>query len=223
MKSVMDGPGIVARIKSRHGIDDGAPVGVVAAWDTKAATYTEDGNYDIESTMTTSDVDLDEEVVLPEGGDLDSYLRKNGAVFLDHHYSTEKRIGHVRWIKTFPDSGPVKGLAFRAAVLKTSNSPLPGLVMDMARQFGIGASIGFIALDYGPPTPAEKTVYPLARSVVRKWKAIEVSFTALPCNVACQGRAVVDDSKSTRVLRVMGERAKLLGVGAPRKRLVVGL
>lgn len=218
-----DAADIVDRIKSYgslYGLPGTATVGVMSAWDTKAEVDAKLG--DIEITMTTDDVDLDEEVVLPWGGDLSAYLNQNRKVFVDHYYTVENCAGAIRWIKPFPDPAMPKGLRMRMSVLKTQNNPLPGLVLDMARQCGIGASIGFEALDWGKPTPDEAARYPAAKSIVRKWRAIEVSLTCLPCNVTCQGVAVADESKSAKVFRVLGEAgAKRFRVEAPRKVFVV--
>lgn len=220
-----DAAGIIDRIKSHgalYGLPDSATVGVLSAWDSKAAVDQEDGKNDIIITMTTDDVDLDEEVVLPWGGDLSAYLNQNRKVFVDHYYTVENCAGAIRWVKPFPDPASPKGLRMRMSVLKTTNNPLPGLCLDMARQCGIGASIGFEALDWGKPTAEEAARYPAAKSIVRKWRAIEVSLTCLPCNVTCQGVAVADESKSAKVFRVLGDAgAKRFRVEAPRKVFVV--
>jgi hypothetical protein len=50
----------------------------------------------------------------------------------------------------------------------------------------LAMSIGFEALDWGDPTQEEQRLYPGIESIVRRWKALEVSYTALPMNVTCR-------------------------------------
>lgn len=212
---------LVSRLRTKHGLGEKSTVGVWSAWDTKAETLTDDSNNDITAVVTTDDVDLEEEVLIPSGGDMTSYLGLNKSVFVDHYYALDSCVGKIRRLTPFPDVANPKGWKMQVSILRTSNSPMPGLVMDIAKQMGIGVSIGFEAQDWGKPTADEAKRYPAAKSVVRKWKAIEVSFTCLPCNVMCRGEAMYDDSKSVKLLRVMPEAAKRLRIEEPRKMLVV--
>jgi hypothetical protein len=56
----------------------------------------------------------------------------------------------------------------------------------LARAGTLAMSVGFEAMEWGPPTPEEREAYPGVESVVRKAKVLEVSYTALPMNVTCR-------------------------------------
>ena len=45
-----------------------------------------------------------------------------------------------------------------------------------------GVSVGYVATDFGRPTPEEVEQYGDLRSIVRKWLWLELSVTPMPCN-----------------------------------------
>lgn len=197
----------IAAIKSRHGLDEAAPVGIFATFDTKAALDTAGGNNDVIAIATTDDVDLDDEVVLPSGCDW-SYLATNKKLFVDHEYEIEYCVGSLRSMSPFPSAKAMTGWQIRARLYTGMPYPAADAVRKIIEQDGIGISIGFLAIDYGPPTAEERVKYPRASSIVRKAKLLEASFTCLPCNVACQTlAATVDTSKAATIAAHVTDKA----------------
>lgn len=224
---------LVQRIRQRHGLAEDQPVGIRAA--RKVAEINEN-NRNVRVIATTDDVDLADEVVLPGGADPASYFYANKAVFLDHHYSTDRMVGKMRNVSPLMVGGAHKGWTVDIQILST---PLALDVWTIIREAGIGTSIGFIPLDQGDPTPEEKAARPNAEAVIRRWNWLEQSLTAFPCNVRCQQVAssadMIDDSKAAELDRLVTkgairvESAVAMGLPAPkslpklvvRRRLIV--
>jgi hypothetical protein len=148
---------------------------------------TEANKRDIIVRANTAAIDCENEVVVPEGASL-GYLEKNRKVFFEHRYNyPEDCIGAIR--RGYPKLVDGEWMV-RIGV---SRCEAGDRLLRDAADFGIGVSIGFDALDYGPPTDDEIKRYgggvPF-RSIVRKWEWIELSVTAMPCNVECQSIAV---------------------------------
>jgi hypothetical protein len=149
------------------------------------------GNSDIIGVATTDDVDEQDEVVLPGGADL-SYIMATKILYADHMYGLGQAIGTIRYIKALSNA---RGWQFRAYMFKGLENPLAGDTFKIIQQGGrLGVSIGFDALDWGTPTDEEAKRYPLAKSIVRKWRWIELSVTAMPCNVNAYAMAATDAS-----------------------------
>ena len=188
-----------------------------------------DGATEIVAIATTDDTDLDDEIVRPDGLER-SYINKNRQVFLDHEYSMSSVAGVIRSIGAFPDTTNQTGWRVR---IRLNSSEAGKSVERIAREHGqIGLSIGFFPTDYGPLTEEEREKYARGgrtpTSIVRAARWFELSFTALPCNVSCQG-SVSEVEGGTRVLsavRGLSERgeitrsaASMLGAGEDRKKM----
>lgn len=209
--------GIADLIRKRHSLDDSAAVGVVGVFG-KDARVDRD-NRDIVVMATTDDMDLEREVVVPEGADT-GYFFRNRSIFVDHQYTADRMIGKLRSAAPrYKPDGTQKGWLIRVHVLDLPNNPLPDDILTAA-EHGIGASIGFEAKEYGPPTEQEMARFKSQpRSVIRKWHWLETSLTFMPCNVACQSQvATVDDTRQA-VLdelvtkgKIRRESARLLGL-----------
>ena len=137
---------------------------------------------DIIVTANTDDVDLDDEVVVPGGADM-RYYHENRANFIDHSYDFGKHVGSMRSIALAPDR---RSWINRSAIFDGLKSIYADDLLAVARQAGIGASIGFESLDGGPPKATDPPAYQKAGFVIRKWRMVELSFTAMPCNVSCR-------------------------------------
>lgn len=190
----MNSTQLINRIKDYSKADPDAKVGVVSSFGYGAKTLVQDRNTDIVVIANTGDIDLDNEVVDPRGADV-SYFMKNGVVFADHNYGLNDVAGHMRALSKYPSVSDHQAWKVRIGVI---DSPMGNAVMTIVDQLGqIGVSIGFVAKDYGPPTTEERKAFRTKDgnepgSVVRAWKWFELSFTALPCNVACQSMVMTE-------------------------------
>lgn len=138
-------------------------------------------------TATTDDIDSDREVVIPGGVDM-MYFNVNKAIFVDHMYDQAHRVGTLRWTRPYPSVSAISGWEVRCSILGGLSNPLADDTWTIINEPGgaMGASIGFLALDYGAPDKTEKTMYPGAESVVRRAEVFETSLTSLPANVRCR-------------------------------------
>lgn len=157
-------------------------VGLIGVPSSKSSVGDAKNPRDIIVTATTDDVDMDDEVVLPGGADME-YYSKNRANFLDHLYDFGKHVASMRSIKMADDR---RSWINRSVVFDGLKSPYADDLLAIATQVGIGASIGFEALEGGPPMESDPIRYKKARYVVRRWRMVELSFTAMPCNVSCR-------------------------------------
>lgn len=176
---------VITKMRGRHGLKSGQAVGV-AGFHCKEAAISE-AESDVEAVMTTVDVDLDDEVVLPSGADL-SYFNATSQrkVFLDHCYDMASNVGVVRFINPFPNAEKPIGLKARIHIYRRMKDSRCDDLLERIKQGGMGMSVGFIPMEVGEPSRDEVVLYPKAESIVRRWKMLEVSFTSLPCNVRCQ-------------------------------------
>lgn len=191
---------ILAKIRARACLPESSKVGVVGSY-CKAAASTVHGR-DIVSFVNTMDIDSDDEVVVPAGADW-TYVLSNRQVFVDHQYGTNTAVGHVRSLVPFPRTGEQHAWEARTGIYDKPGNKIGDDILTMARECGIGASVGFLATDYGPPNAEEVKAFGrrgmgIPRAVVRKWKALEYSLTAFPCNVSCQGEAVLGSETEKR-------------------------
>lgn len=187
---------IIRRLKAAHPeLADDAKVGLVASFCKgtvlKAATGTNPP--EIVATLTTDDLDLDDEIVMPRGIDFDSYFLKNRNYFADHEYDMTHVVGKVRNVKVMDHA-----VIVRVAMVNL-DSPYTRAVMALAEADSCPSSIGYKDPVYGHPEgEAETKRYGKSASLIRSCVAIEGSFTAMPCNVRCQSQGIIypDEEKS---------------------------
>jgi hypothetical protein len=150
----------------------------------------EDGSRTDISTVTTDDIDRDNEIILPGGIDLSDF-RKSPTVFYAHDYT--KPIGKALWIKAVGN-----GLD---ACTKYAKKPdgwqgpwLPDAVLSMMQEgIGCGKSIGLIPLSIRPVTRADLQQRPDwrgAKQIVDKSVMLEFSAAPLPVNQLALATAV---------------------------------
>lgn len=184
----------------------------------------------IDAIATTDDVDLDGEVVLPNGCSMDDYFFKNRKVFCEHEKHRDKAVGYMRRVDPIFRAGEQKG--WRMQTFCYPNQ-LGNDVLMMAKNGGIGMSIGFFPLKRTKPTEEEVKKYGRGKSfaaVIPQWHWMETSFTALPANVACQSVGVVSDKSAGVIDNLLCKgliaKSSARAVGFPvqeGKRLVVRL
>lgn len=142
-------------------------------------------------TANTDGIDCDDEVVVPAGADT-SYFAANKSIFVDHCYSIHDAVGTARKIMPSFSGTRQTGWKVHAHVYQLSNNRLGDDILTIAREGTIGVSVGFEPVDWGRPTPEEVKMYTKAgkapESIVRKWRWVELSFTAIPCNVSCRSQ-----------------------------------
>ena len=193
----MDAETIIKRLRKHKAAKDAETIGVIGSYG-KVAEIDDDGDKnDIVAIANTGDIDLDDEVVIPSGLTTE-YLEKNRQIFLDHEYGISSAAGFVRSIAKYPSPQDHKSWRVRIGLY---DNEAGRAVKEIAKRSGqIGLSIGFFPTDYGPPTDEEAKLYGQAGkklvSVVRAGRMFEISFTALPCNVSCQGRLSIGDGKA---------------------------
>lgn len=141
-------------------------------------------NRDVIVRATTDDVDLDSEVVLPEGVDM-SYFASNKNVFLDHDTGFHNWVGKVRSITPYKVGGVVRGWDVRFSLCRTKVGDR--ILEEFREDPEHGAvSIGFGVTEAGPPSEDERKAYPGADTIIRGWRWVELSVTALPANAAAR-------------------------------------
>lgn len=148
------------------------------------AMPTKAGPFEILSWATRNTVDMEGEVVMPDGADT-SYFSKNRTLFVDHEYDIMKAVGKMRNMKMTP-----QGWLLRGALVNNPENVYRNQVQALAEAGNIGMSIGFEVLDASAPTAEERKAYPNARGIIRAWKLLEVSYTAMPMNQDCQSDMV---------------------------------
>lgn len=143
--------------------------------------------------ISTTDVDMDGDVVLPSGMDDQTYFTGTKSVNLEH--APEKAVGTCRNL-----TARTKGVY---ATTYVGSHALGEDTMKMLEEGIIrGHSIEWDprTLVSGPPTKEEAALYgPKCKNVFRKWTLTRYAFTARPCNPYC----LVDGVKS------MGYRAEM--------------
>lgn len=221
---------LLSRLRRCPGYKDGSKVGIRAVEHVKIEEVDERQS-ELIVIANTDDVDLEQEVVVPSGADQDSYFFANKKMFVDHDTSTEKCVAVMRSCRPFPSPSNHRQWRVRCRVFRNQGNQLADDIWKMAITDGIGVSIGFIPKDYGSVTDTESKTYPGAQSIIRSWHWLELSFTAFPCNVACQSADVVTSMDRSAELtelvckgRISPATAQALGIAYPprKRRIVIG-
>lgn len=169
----------IERIKAHHpGLRKDADVRVLSGH-APAQIKQADGRRELLVIANTARIDLESEVVVPEGGRL-GYFGENRSVFFDHQYDDASFIGKVRTGYPVLKDGMMWHVLFGVRRSERGDQ----LLRD-AEDFDVSVSIGFDAIDVGPPTDEEIEKYGAGKrfaSIVRKWDWVELSVTWIPCN-----------------------------------------
>lgn len=174
-------------IRTRHPgykFKDDSKIGIRGVKLDRLKADTEADNHDIVGIATNDTVDTSNEVVLAEGADL-TYINSYKNLYSDHYYGMSFIIGKLRYLRPYAGKG-AKGWEFRAALFRGMSQQLAEDCMIIVQEGGdIGASIGFDAMEWDRPSTKELDLYPGAELIIRRWKWIELSLTAMPCNMTC--------------------------------------
>ena len=217
---------LIERIRNHAFVQkSGGVAGIVGSYGKGAETDIKADTDDIIVVANTGDIDLENERVIPSGAD-DSYFKANGQMFADHQYDIGSGAGVVRNISAYPSTENHKAWRLRVRLRDNDIGKAIRAIVDDTNQ--IGVSVGFVPVDYGPPTPDEQDALGGAfHSIVRTWKWFETSFTLLPCNVACQSMNITEGKSMDMVEsadRLLGsskisrEAAAALGMPITAKR-----
>jgi len=180
----------------------GSDMGILGRAFKAVTAKKENDGWEIEGIATTDDVDCDREVVLPDGLDW-STMNAYKVLYGDHSYGSRYAVGVLRWVSR---SMSPNGWKLRARLLPETYSEEIGRTRMLAEAGVLGMSIGFMVRSRSEPTPEEARKYPGAESIVRGAEVFEVSFTTMPCNLACAGNSVyVDDSKSAGLYELVAK------------------
>jgi len=177
------------------------------------------GNMDVEGVVTTARVDMDQEIIRPDGLDW-SYFDRRKTVYVDHEYEMESAIGSMRWVKPELLNGKIIGHRMRMALFTSPNSKAAMLVRDWLKQFGtIGFSIGMAVDETDRPSDEEKAANRNVSNAITKARVIEVSATLMPANIDCEGRLVSPGQTNEVIQRMARVRLSMLPKRIARVRL----
>ena len=165
----------------------------------ESARAPKDGDpFEILCYATRETVDLEGEVVLASGGDVSSYFAKNRTLFVDHEYDVMRAVGKCRSLKMTPT-----GWLCRSALIQNMENQYRNQVQALALAGNIGHSIGMEVLDYSGPTKDELKQWPTATGIIRSWRLLEISYTAIPMNGDCQSDLITVPQKALRRVVLM--------------------
>lgn len=204
MANAMAGLMFQDALRSRHpgySWSEKGGAGSIGVKDTHMVKDFTNGNRDIIGIATTDDVDESREVVLPEGADL-SYINATKTLYADHSYGISQVVGSIRYLRP---SKSGKGWDFRASLFAGMRSPLADDCYTIIEQGGqLGVSIGFEATEWGDLEPMEAKAYPSAQCIIRKWRWVELSLTAMPCNVSCRAVLAPSEGEQKQISLIEG-------------------
>jgi HK97 family phage prohead protease len=178
----------------------------------------------VTAIANTPSIDLDDEVVVPDGAERDDsgqvvYFGDMRAIYWAHNY--DRPIGRLRTAALRSDRWVCQ---FYVTDKTAAGVEAFGLLVDGVVR---GTSIGFVARDAGPLTEEERERYGIASSIVRRWTWLELSVTPMPCNPDAQiteVKAMPDDLCRTLAERITKGRSTREGaeaLGMPTRRTIV--
>ncbi len=140
----------------------------------------------VTAVINTDVVDREKEVLLPNGANLEQYL-KNPVVLWAHQYSATP-IARTLWMK--------KGRKHITAKAQFAETPLAEEVYQLFKGGFLSAfSVGFLPAENGshPPTPEEVKKHPgwaEAKRIYDDWELLEFSVVPVPANPDALATAV---------------------------------
>lgn len=133
----------------------------------------DEGERTFTAKITTSDIDRDGEVLLPQGMDAKDF-RKNPVVFWNHDYNMP--IGTSMELKRSDNHW--------TATAKIASTPFAQEVWTLMKEGVVrGVSVGFQPTESRPPSKKDIDMFgDQVRRVYSKWKLMEFSVTPMPAN-----------------------------------------
>lgn len=174
---------------------------------TRDETDGPNGDYfEFVATANTASIDLDDEVVVPEGAD-PAYFFRYRTIYLNHNIS--EPVGTLRYAKLIGGSWQIGGTLLSSTTVARDARELVrhGIIR--------GVSIGFVGTDFGRPTKEEVKLYGEHSQIIRRWRWLETSITPMPANP--------DAVMMTRMKSLIRpETAFVLGLDGGPKEIVLG-
>ena len=177
---------LIENIKTRHKLDEKTEV----KFKTLALDMPEDASdpYAFTCHITADTIDRQDEVVIPDGGDLSEWL-ESGVFAYNHNYELPPVafLDRTKKITRQPGFIEVSG-KFLQRPEDHQGEFFPDTIRSYVKQFhdaGLktGVSIGFIPLEARNPTKKDKSIYGETLTYVcSKWKMLECSFCTLQAN-----------------------------------------
>ena len=200
---------IKASIRQRHHLADAADVRIIASSLIIKAFDDDSDPYKFTARITTDSLDRQDEVVIPQGGDLKEFI-KSGIVAWNHIYT--EPVGFPN--KTAPIIRSENAIEMGGVFMKRPADYQGEFKPDFARAFvtqaaaagiNVGVSIGFLPLESRKPTKADIAKWGEGLQVVHsKWKLLEFSIAPVQAN---------QDAYVTAVGKGLMQRATLKAVG----------
>ena len=164
----------------------------------KTTTESDDTERTITAVISTSAVDRDREVLMPDGAEFESYLKNPVVLWAHQHFDLP--IGRTLWIKA-----DKKKITAKAQFAKT---PLAEQIYQMYKDGYLSAfSVGFNPLSWREPTEQERkrAGWKDVRTVYDKWELLEFSAVPVPSNpealaVAVKSKQIHLDDKLLKSL-----------------------
>jgi HK97 family phage prohead protease len=217
-------------LRGAHKLGPDADVGV--RWCPDAKMETNEPERIVNAVANTAGLDLDNEVVLPDGVEMDdrqqpAYFKTSRAILLNH--DPNQPVGSMMNARRQNGSWVIQ---FRMSDKTQLARDTFGLIIDGVIR---GVSIGFQALRAEPPTDEEVETYGPARSIVKAWRWLETSVTQIPANPEAwitsvkSGEIHPDDdlcrelARRVKVGAIDVRTATALGMPVPKPRRVVFL
>lgn len=140
-----------------------------------------DGSREMIVKITSSAIDRDGEVLLPDGMIYREFM-SNPIVFANHEYGVSDVVGKVVSMTRAKDGWLAKVLMLPRPA-EHVGTWMPDTILHMAR-FGImGVSVGFQAIETRKPSKKDVEQFgEEVNRVVSKWNLMELSIAPLPCN-----------------------------------------
>jgi hypothetical protein len=152
--------------------------------------------------ITTDSVDHENEVVLPNGIDLECW-RKNPIVLWAH--DDTKPIGRSLWIKT-SNNGLKSKTLYAQRPADFQGDFLPDMVWALVQQQILkGRSIGFVPLEINPPSMEQIALRPdwaNANAIITRSMIFEYSVVSVPANEDALQQAVSKGLKDFSIKRL---------------------
>ena len=179
------------------------------------------GPMEISAIATTEGVDLDDEVVAPEGLD-PWYFRRYPAVYWNHDYGGVP----VATMRTVALMGDKSG--WRVRMVMGRSAFARDVAMAIEDGAVAGTSIGFNRLESGEPSDEEQERYGQHSRITRKADWMELSITPSPANpeARIEGFVLPDETaKAIEALAVKGRiaRESAWKMGLPKPKRIISV